>query len=321
MNVDLIPIAIYTGFFLAVALAAFVVLDYTAERASFRRTLQNAGMAGSQGATAGQPRSEQLAIPVIGRLVLPLLERFGRLSRRLSPREAYDRIEFELVLAGSPIGWDAERVFAWKLITPLLSGGLMLAAVFALDEPSLLLLIGAPFIFAAAGWYAPEWIVRSRARERQHAIQLVLPDAIDLLAITVQAGLAFDAALTRVAHNVKGPLGQELFRVVQEIQLGKGRGDALRGLAERTDIADLQGFIAAMVQADAFGIPIAKVLQVQSREIRIRRRQRAEETAQKLPVKIVFPVVLTIFPALFVVLLGPAAIEVYRTLIQGTFGG
>ncbi len=314
---DLIPLAIYTGFFLAVGLVVYVVVDFAQERASFRRTLHGAEVAGTTRAGANQPRDQQLSIPVIGRVVLPALERVGGIARRLSPREAYERIEHDLVLAGSPPGWDAERILAWKLVTPFITGGLTLLLVLTLEDASLLLVIAAPVIFAAAGWYAPEWIVRSRARERQHQIQLVLPDAIDLLAITVQAGLAFDAALNRVAHNVQGPLGQEMFRVVQEIQLGKGRGEALRSLSERTDIDDLQGFIAAMVQADAFGIPIARVLQVQSREIRIRRRQRAEETAQKLPVKIVFPVVLTIFPALFVVLLGPAAIQIYETLILG----
>ena len=312
------PLAIYAGFFLAIGLVVWVVIDYSQERAAFRRTLRSASIASAGGgASASQPRTDQLSIPIAGRVLAPLLERFGRLSRRLSPREAYERIEYELVLAGSPPNWDAERVLAWKLITPLVSGGLMLLLVLSTEEPPLLLLVAAPLIFAAAGWYAPEWIVRSRARERQKQIALVLPDSIDLLAITVQAGLAFDAALNRVAHNVKGPLGQEFFRVVQEVQLGKARSDALRGVADRTDNDDLQGFVAAMVQADAFGIPIAKVLNVQAREIRVRRRQRAEETAQKLPVKIVFPVILTIFPALFVVLLGPAAIEIYENLILG----
>lgn len=312
------PLAIYAGFFLAIGLVVWVVIDYSQERAAFRRTLRSASIASAGGgASASQPRTDQLSIPIAGRVLAPLLERFGRISRRLSPREAYERIEYELVLAGSPPNWDAERVLAWKLITPLVSGGLMLLLVLSTEEPPLLLLVAAPLIFAAAGWYAPEWIVRSRARERQKQIALVLPDSIDLLAITVQAGLAFDAALNRVAHNVKGPLGQEFFRVVQEVQLGKARSDALRGVADRTDNDDLQGFVAAMVQADAFGIPIAKVLNVQAREIRVRRRQRAEETAQKLPVKIVFPVILTIFPALFVVLLGPAAIEIYENLILG----
>ena len=315
---DPLLFAVFAGFFVAVALVAYVVIDWVQERGAFRRTLRGVETAGGNaGPDPTQPRDQQLSLPLIGRVVVPALERFGRLARRLSPKEAYERIEHELVLAGSPTGWDAERVFAWKLVTPLLAGGGVLALMLLAGDIPFALLVAAPLLFAAAGWYAPEWIVRSRAGERQHQIQLVLPDAIDLLAITVQAGLGFDAALNRVAQNVKGPLGQELYRVVQEVQLGKGRGDALRSLSERTNVEDLKGFVAAMVQADAFGIPITRVLNVQSREIRIRRRQRAEETAQKLPVKIVFPVVLTIFPALFVVLLGPAAIQIYETLIIG----
>ncbi len=313
---DAMLFGVFAAVFVAIALVVYVVIDWVQERGAFRRTLRGVETAGG-GPDPTQPRDQQLSLPVVGRIVLPTLERFGRLARRLSPTEAYDRIEHELVLAGSPPGWDAERVFAWKVVTPLLAGGSVLALLLLADDIPFALLVAGPLLFAAAGWYAPEWIVRSRAKERQHQIQLILPDAIDLLAIIVQAGLGFDAALNRVAQNVKGPLGQELYRVVQEVQLGKGRGEALRSLSERTNVEDLKGFVAAMVQADAFGIPITRVLNVQSREIRIRRRQRAEETAQKLPVKIVFPVVLTIFPALFVVLLGPAAIQIYETLIIG----
>jgi tight adherence protein C len=305
------PIVIFAAFFLAILVAAVVILDWSTERLRLQRTLKGVESA----AQAGGIRDEQLAVPTIRRVVLPALEGFGRTARRLSPAGVFERVEKEIVLAGNPPGWDAERVFAFKMVLPFVSGALVFLLLVPTDL-SLLLRVLAVGLFAAAGWYAPEWIVRSRAEERQHEIQLALADSLDLLSITVEAGLAFDAALSRVARNVKGPLGQELFRVVQEIQLGKSRADALRDLADRTNVEDLRGFIAAMVQADAFGIPIARVLKVQSREIRIRRRQRAEEMAQKLPVKIVFPVVLTIFPALFVVLLGPAAIQIYETIIR-----
>ena len=311
------PLLIYGMFFLAIALATLAIADWAQERQSLRRTLKGVETTTGPSGLAARPRDEQLSVPVVGRVLIPTLERFGRIARRLSPRETYERIEKDLVLAGSPANWDTERVFAWKLVLPFVAGGGMLLLILTLDDPGLLLMLAAPVIFAAAAWYAPEWIVRSRAGKRQHEIQLTLADAIDLLSITVEAGLAFDAALARVAQNVKGPLGQELYRVVQEIQLGKARSDALRALSDRTDVEDLKSFIAAMVQAEAFGLPIARVLKVQAREIRIRRRQRAEEQAQKLPVKIVFPVVLTIFPALFVVLLGPAAIQIYEVLILG----
>jgi tight adherence protein C len=310
--VNVPPVLIFTAFFVAVLVAAVVVLDWSAERRRLNRTLRGVEIA----ALAGGTRQQQLAVPTMGRVVVPAFEGFGRTARRLSPVGVYERVEKELVLAGNPPSWDAQRVFAFKMVLPFVAGTLVFLMLL-LTDMSLLMRVLAIGLFAAAGWYAPEWIVRSRAEERQHEIQLALADSLDLLSITVEAGLAFDAALSRVARNVKGPLGQELYRVVQEIQLGKSRADALRDLADRTNVEDLRGFIAAMVQADAFGIPIARVLKVQSREIRIRRRQRAEERAQKLPVKIVFPVVLTIFPALFVVLLGPAAIQIYETIIVG----
>lgn len=302
------------GFFLAVAVGTLVVLDYAGEKRALRRTLhgvQTAGMGTSLG-----PRQEQLDLPFFGRVFRPAAGRAAHLGRRLSPAETYERIEKDLVLAGNPAGWDVERILAMKIIVPIVAGvgSFLLAQAVALPMPLPVLF---PVLFTAAGWYVPEWSVRGRAQDRQKQIQRTLPDTLDLMSITVEAGLSFDAALSRVSRNIKGPLGQELYRVLQEIQLGKTRGEALRDLSDRTDIQDLRSFIAAMVQADAFGIPIARVLKVQSREIRIRRRQRAEEQAQKLPVKIVFPVVLTIFPALFVILLGPAAIEIYNNIIVG----
>jgi tight adherence protein C len=139
-------------------------------------------------------------------------------------------------------------------------------------------------------------------------MQRDLPDALDLLSISVEAGLGFDAALAQVARNTTGPLAHELARVLQEMQIGLGRASALRALGERSSLADLRSFTSAMVQADAFGIPISKVLRVQSDEIRLKRRQRAEEKAQQVPVKIMIPLVLFILPTLFIAVLGPAVI-------------
>jgi tight adherence protein C len=305
------PVVIYFAFFAAMLLLAIVVVDWGMERAALRRTLRGAQMAGGMSS-----RQQELAGPTFWRVVMPGLQRFGRVSRRLSPTEAFDRTEHEIVLAGSPRGWDAERVFAFKLILPVLFAGLSLWFLLSAREVSLTISLLGAALSGFVGWYAPEWVVRSRAGNRQKEMQRRLPDSLDLMSITVEAGLAFDAALTRVATNIGGPLGEELYRVVQEMQLGKSRSDALRDLSDRTNVDDLRSFIAAMVQADALGVPIVKVLQVQAKEIRIRRRQRIEEQAQKLPVKIVFPVVLTIFPALFVVLLGPAAIQIYRDLFS-----
>jgi tight adherence protein C len=141
-----------------------------------------------------------------------------------------------------------------------------------------------------------------------------LPDALDLLTISVESGLSFDGGLAQVARNAEGPLAGEFFRVLQEMQIGVGRTAAIRAMGERTDLTDLKQFAAAMVQADAFGIPIANVLRVQAREMRIKRSQRAEEQAQKVPVKILFPLIFCIFPMLMVVILGPSVVTIAKTL-------
>jgi tight adherence protein C len=141
-------------------------------------------------------------------------------------------------------------------------------------------------------------------------VRRALPDALDLLTISVEAGLGFDAAVQQVAQNTEGPLADELSRMIREMQLGQGRSAALRGLAARSTVPELRAFVGAMVQADTLGIPIAQVLRVQSSEIRVKRRQRAEELAQKVPVKITVPLIFCILPCLFVVVLGPAALTI-----------
>ena len=312
MGAELLVLVVLSGA-LAAFLALYAVLDYFLER---RRVVHQLRTLDSYELAPTDVRARELAAPARNRLVFPGAKRVARAAARLTPQGVTERLRQELVQAGSPRGWDAERVLIAKLLLGVGLGGLgFFAGVTLATDPILTLPMVA--FGAFVGWFAPEWIVRSKARARQDEIGRTLPDALDLLSITVEAGLGFDSALQRVAQEMGGALGQELYRVVQEVQLGKGRGEALRSLSERTNVEDLKGFVAAMVQADAFGIPITRVLNVQSREIRIRRRQRAEETAQKLPVKIVFPVVLTIFPALFVVLLGPAAIQIYETLIIG----
>jgi tight adherence protein C len=170
-------------------------------------------------------------------------------------------------------------------------------------------IVGAGVLGTVAGYYAPNFYLHQKGFDRTEKMQRALPDALDLLTISVEAGLGFDAALSQVARNTEGPLAAEFARVLQEMQIGLGRSSALRALGERSTMPDLRSFTSAMVQADAFGIPIGQVLRVQSGEIRVKKRQRAEEAAQKIPVKIMVPLVLFILPALFVAVLGPAIIS------------
>jgi tight adherence protein C len=167
------------------------------------------------------------------------------------------------------------------------------------------------------GIFGPVGRLNGRISDRRNAMERQLPDVIDLLVISVEAGLGFDAALGRVVQNVPGELSKEFSRTLQETRVGVSRVDALRGLAERTDVEDLNSFVLALIQADQFGVSIARVLRVQAEEMRIRRRQRAQEKAMKAPVKLVFPLVFFIFPSLLVVLLGPAILTIYEQVTTG----
>jgi tight adherence protein C len=175
----------------------------------------------------------------------------------------------------------------------------------------------AALLGAAVGFYLPDVLLYNAAVKRQARIQRALPDAIDMLTICVESGLGFDAAMIRVARNVEGPVAAEFSRALQEIQIGKSRTQALRAMASRTTVAELRAFVSALVQAGELGIPIADVMRVQSREMRLRRRQRAEEKAQQVPVKILFPLIGCLFPALFIIVIGPGVISIMHSLFTG----
>lgn len=260
-------------------------------------------------------RKRELAVPFMQRVAIPVIKRLAGISKRFAPAGVVERLQQDLLYAGSPAAWDAERILAIKFLLGLGApvASFLITAFGGLGLMRSLIFAG---LLGFVGWYGPEWVLRSRAGQRQYKIQRALPDALDLLSITVEAGLAFDAAVSRVARQAGGPLGEELFRVLQEMQLGANRGDALRGLGDRTSVQELKSFVLAMIQADVFGISISKVLHQQAAEMRVKRRQRAEEKAQKLQVKIIFPLILCIFPALFVVLLGPAALTIYDAMVS-----
>lgn len=294
-------------FFLSMSLLIIVAEQRLHERRRVYRTLQ---VARPSEVRAEDLHRRGLAQPASRRLVVPGFRRLGKLARKLTPVTVLENLGRKLTYAGSPAGWDAERLMATKLLTGGLSG-----VVWALIGPASwkVLLV---FSLTYLGYKSPDLILRSKYQKRQEALRTALPDTLDLLSITVEAGLGFDQALQRVSDQVGGPLGQEFNRVIAEIQLGKGRSEALRSLSDRTTIQEVKSFVVSMIQADTFGVSIAGVLKVQARELRTRRRQNAEERAQKIPVKIVFPLLFCIFPALFVIILGPAAIRIYEALIR-----
>lgn len=234
-----------------------------------------------------------------------ILARLGDLSR-LAPASYRARIQLLLDKAGNPTNWTLQRLFAFKLVAAV--GLALMGTALGAHSPARFFMFG--IVGATAGFFVPDLLVYNTGIKRQERIQKGLPDALDMLTVSVEAGLGFDAALAQVARNTDGPIGGEFVRVLQEMQIGKSRTDAIRGLGERTTVMDMRTFASAVVQADTLGIPIANVLREQAREMRIKRHQRAEEQAQKVTVKIMFPVVLCILPALFVIVIGPGAISI-----------
>jgi len=254
-------------------------------------------------------REEELARPLAERVALPLIGALGTIGRRITPKDTRERLTRKLVLAGSPAGWDAEKLVAFKAVG---LGGMLLIG-FMLSKAAHMhgmLGTGVPFVMGATGYAIPGAWIGQKAAVRQEMIRRALPDTMDLLTISVEAGLGFDAALAQVVRNVPGPLSEEIGRLLQEMQLGITRVDAFRHLADRTDIEELRGFVLAMIQADIFGVSIAGVLRSQAKDLRVKRRQRAEKKAATSPLKLLFPMIFCVLPALFVVVLGPGAIRI-----------
>jgi len=189
-----------------------------------------------------------------------------------------------------------------------------LGVVIGFRHGALVLLAAA--VGALAGFFLPDVLLYNAGLKRQQKLERALPDALDLLTVCVEAGLGFDAAIAQVAQKTEGPMAAECSRVLQEMQFGKSRVEALRALSERTTVTQLRTFVTALVQASELGVPVATVLREQAKDMRMRRRQRAEEQAQKVPVKILFPLIFCLFPALFVIVIGPGVISIYHSLFH-----
>jgi tight adherence protein C len=252
--------------------------------------------------------SQELDKPFAERVLAPLQRRTVKIGRRITGADTSERIRRKLDLAGNPPGWTVDRVLSGKVIGAIagLVGGLVFSLMIGGPTMKIIVIVG----ITVVGFFAPNLYLYQRTHERSERLQRDLPDAIDLLTISVESGLGFDAAVQQVARNTEGPLADEFSRVLREMQIGQGRADALRALGERTNVGDVRTFVGAMVQADSFGIPIAQVLRVQSAEMRVKRRQRAEEKAQQVPVKITIPLIFCILPTLFIAVMGPAVLSI-----------
>lgn len=263
---------------------------------------------------AGQAAdAEPLLRPFRSRVLAPAVRGAGNRMRRLFPADAEARLQHRLEMAGSPGGFTPENVVALQLagavVTPLVVIGLLALLGAGVSFVTLLVVTAS----CAAGYVAPTvWVDRAKKKRQAH-IRRALPDMMDMLTISVQAGLGFDMALVKLVRNTSGPLAEEFGRMLNEVQAGATRRDALRHLGDRTEVPELDNFITAMVQADVFGVSVSAILQAQSLELRKRRRQFVEEEAQKAPVKMVFPIIFCMLPATMLVVLGPAVIAIGRT--------
>ena len=298
------------GVFFAILLVGVALEHSQSERKRAVRLLESQ-VSGS----VDQPvdlRQQSMSESFGSRVLVPIVGRAGRIARRITPIDARDRLTKKLQVAGSPVGWDAERVLAFKVIGGVtgIFAGLLVTGIMH-PAPFIAAVIMGLMIFV--GFVVPDSVLNRKVEERQREILRTLSDTLDLLTISVEAGLSLNAAIAQVVQNVPGVLASEFARMLQEIQLGVPRSDAFRHLADRTDVEELNAFALAMIQADVFGVSIASVLRTQAQQLRIKRRQRAEAKAQQTPVKIVFPLVLCVLPALFVVIIGPGAIRIFQS--------
>lgn len=275
---------------------------------------ENRGVARSLGAIQALDaapaalKQAELERPFAERVIGPLGDRFVNLGRKLVRADTATKLQYRLDVAGNPPGWGVSRIIGLKVLG-MSAFGLVSFFYLAALGVGFLKLVTLASLLAAFGYILPNILLYNAGEKRSKLMRNALPDALDLLTVSVEAGLGFDAAVSRVAQNTTGPLSQEFARLLQEMQLGVGRSECMRAMSERSSIQDLKSFCMAMVQAESLGIPIGRVLRLQSSEMRVKRRQRAEEKAQQVPVKIMVPLMLFILPCLFMIVLGPAVLS------------
>jgi tight adherence protein C len=293
----------------AIVLIGIVLVIVGVTRSRSTDTIQDRLMEYSGREEAVTLEDLELSQPFSQRVLVPMADAAAQFVTRFTPQQTLDQTSHKLELAGNPNRWSAAEFWGMRMLAMVLLGGLIFLLMSVAQQPvgKRLMYSGAA---AAIGFIYPQMWLNSKIRGRQAAIQRALPDALDLLTICVEAGLGFDSAMSRVNEKWDDPLSVEFGRVIREIQLGRARRDALRDMADRAEVADVTSFVAAIVQTEQLGVSIAKVLKIQSEQMRQKRRQRAEERAHQAPVKMLFPLVFLIFPSIYIVLLGPAVLTV-----------
>lgn len=253
----------------------------------------------------------ELSQPFSQRIVRPMLIGLSKGFSKLSPSKSREAAELQLQMAGKPYNWGPTEFFGLRVFVAILLAVLVFL-VASISQGFVIALVAA-LLAALLGFMMPVLWLRSKIRKRQDEIIKSLPDALDLLTITVEAGMGFDGAMAKVAEKWDNEISKGFAKVVQEMRLGVVRRDALKNMDISMGVPDVTTFVAAIIQAEQLGVSIAKILRIQSEQMRVRRRQRAEEMANKAPIKMLFPMVFLIFPALFVILLGPAVLVIMET--------
>jgi tight adherence protein C len=256
----------------------------------------------------------ELSQPFADRVLLPLMRRIGDAAQRFTPQNAVDQTRKLLELAGNPGRMDASTFMVIHFVAAVVFGGIVFVLTLFSHTFSLPIKMVMVLAFTVLGYFFPDLWIRSKINSRQKGVRKAMPDALDLLTICVEAGLGFDAAMSKVNEKWDNELSMAFGRVIREIQLGKLRRDALKDMAERLGIGEMTSFVAAVVQSEMLGVSMAKILRIQSDQMRMKRRQHAEEEAHKAPIKMIFPMGLFIFPSLMIVLLTPAALRLYGSL-------
>jgi tight adherence protein C len=266
-------------------------------------------------ATYGQQQEQVVRVTeesLKARVATPIVERLARFVLRVNPKTTIDAVAYKLVSAGLSRRISPTTFLALKAILPILLGLIALAFASAMSPiMAVLIVVG----FGALGFIGPDYIVNSKIKSRQEKIRSQLPDALDLLAVSVEAGLGFDGAVAKLTESLAGPLIDEFNLTLSEMRVGESRPEALRKLSDRAQVPELSAFTRALIQADTLGISLGRILRVQAADTRERRQAAAEERAMKAPIKMLFPTVLFIFPSMFIVTIGPAFLA-----LKGLFG-
>lgn len=263
----------------------------------------------------------EMSQPFSERVLLPIIRSVGQMTTRFTPEAALEATQHKLDLAGNPGNLDPKMFMAIRIIASVGLGFVLLLAFSLAPEPNWIQNLGLAGLFVALGYYLPDLWLSSKITRRQDEVVKALPDALDLLTVCVEAGLGFDAALGKLTEKWENDLALAFGRVLQEVRLGKTRREALRDMSYRLDVPDVTSFIAAVLQAEQLGVSMGKILRIQSDQMRMKRRQRAEQKAHQAPIKMLFPMALLIFPTIWLVLLGPAVLLLKNSALSGILGG